>query len=1085
MKTRLTALLPTLLLAVPFFSVFADDMEDWQDPGVYEINRLKMAATFVTDQQQTLSLDGIWMFSFKENVDDRLTGFESLSYDDSAWDTMPVPGMWELNGFGDPLYLNVGYAWRGHYENNPPYVPTEHNHVGQYRRSFTVPDSWMGKQICLCVGSATSNLRVWVNGKEVGYSEDSKLEARFDISKFVHAGENLIAFEIFRWCDGTYLEDQDFWRFSGIARGVYIYTREQKRIEDVHVSANMNGELLVYAEVSPGVSSVSFEVLTGEGSPVLDFDGIVSKEKTSDGAVMVSGEAELSNPALWSAEEPNLYTLRVIASDKKGLCESADIEFGFRSVEIKDTQLLVNGKPVLIKGTDRHELNPYKGYVLSEQDMIEDIRIMKQLNINAVRTCHYPDDPLWLSLCDKYGLYVVDEGNIESHGMGYGEKTLAVRDDYLAAHLIRDQRMVMRDINHPSVVIWSLGNEAGDGPNFEACYEWIKSFDPTRPVMYERAVLKDHTDIYCPMYLPPQGCVKYLENDPPKPLIQCEYAHAMGNSMGNFKEYWDLVRKYPSYQGGFIWDFQDQAIRWPSALTRTVSTDGAAATDYVFAFGGDFNDYDPSDGSFNCNGIIAADRSLHPHAYEVRYQYRDIHSYMEGTANVGVTPYAVSSQEGICLLASDTEWVVNVYNEKFFTDLSNYRLLWDVEIDGIKVLSGVVDELNVSPHETTPVPLGISFSDLPCYEGRDVFLNLSYTLKASDGLLEAGTELSYDQLAIATAPIKAFQAGSAATVSPLSGYEDGSLVYYSGEFAYGKGHNSSWEAVFSKTVGALVGYRINGKEQLSSPLMPNFYRAPTENDLGARLDQKCSMWAYPEFLVASFDVDEGEVPTITVEYKPIGGVAAVVMGYEIFPDGSIVVTESMKDAGGLSGAPDMFRFGMTLGMPGSASVVDFYGRGPWENYSDRSSSAVVGHYVQSVNDQYHYGYVRTQESGTKTGLRWIRVTDDNGTGLEVSSDVLFSASALPFSVHDLDVSLTEERPRPNPTNTQSGVARHSLELKGLAHEDDRSAGNTYLSFDLVQMGVGGINSWGRLPLESYLVHPVERSFSFVIRPLNN
>ena len=506
---KLIVSLTLLLLALSAFS--ASKKEYWQDPSVNEINRLPMRATFVTDQQQTLNLNGVWKFRFNQNPESRLLGFESPALDDSGWDTIPVPGLWDLEGWCDPMYLNIGYPWRGHFKNNPPEVPTEHNYVGQYRRRFTIGKDWMGKQICLNIGSATSNVRVWVNGKMVGYSQDSKLEARFDITKFVKEGENLIALEIFRWCDGTWLEDQDFWRFAGISRGVEIYTREKDRLEDVNVSGEMDGRIKASAQVSRGIVLVEFAVLDAAGKTLGSHSAHPVKGK-------VQWESQIDGILPWSAEEPNLYRLRTLAYGPGGtVSESTEIPFGFRTVEIKNVQLLVNGKAILVKGADRHELDPYKGYNVSEADMIRDIRIMKELNINAVRTCHYPDDPRWLALCDQYGLYVVDEGNIESHGMGYRDgETLAQNPLFHDAHMIRDQRMVLRDINHPSVIIWSLGNEAGNGQNFYDCYDWIKAYDPTRPVQYERALFgwggkSDYnTDIQCPMYMEPKDCERYL-----------------------------------------------------------------------------------------------------------------------------------------------------------------------------------------------------------------------------------------------------------------------------------------------------------------------------------------------------------------------------------------------------------------------------------------------------------------------------------------------------------------------------------------------------------------------------------------------
>ena len=1076
-----TLTLTALLAAIPVSAISSGKkvMEDWQDPGVFEINRLPMRATFTTDQQKTLSLNGEWQFNLCDTPSSRTRGFEAPDFDDSAWGTIPVPGMWELNGYGDALYLNVGYAWRGHFDNNPPFVPEERNFVGQYRRTFDLPADWTGKQIALCIGSATSNVRVWVNGKEVGYSEDSKLEARFDITSFVKPGRNNIALEVFRWCDGTYLEDQDFWRFTGIARGVYVYTREKKRLEDVNIKADMNGNLSVLAKVTPGIVSLDYEVVAPDGKSVATFSCGVGRTavKEKDGCLAVSSDAKVDSPLLWSAESPDLYTLKVKASDKTGVVESTSIDFGFRTVEIRNVQLLVNGKPVLIKGTDRHELNPHNGYVLTEADMIRDIEVMKQLNVNAVRTSHYPNDPVWYALCDKYGIYVVDEANVESHGMDYDDKSLAHRADFKAAHLSRNSRMVFRDINHPSVIIWSLGNEAGNGDNFRACYDWMKAYDPTRPVQYERAKKEYNTDIFCPMYMSPDACVRYLENNPEKPLIQCEYAHAMGNSVGNFKEYWDLVRKYPSYQGGFIWDFEDQAVY------HSVSPE-KYGTDHIFIFGGDLNDYDPSDGSFNCNGFVTADRQFHPSAYEIRYQYRSILTSLEG------------KQEGK-VSNDDSEYRVSVYNENFFIDLSRYRMTWDIEADGVKVLSGVVPDVKVAPGATTTVGLGVRGREILdaaracgcCAGNKDIYLNVRWELKIRDGLLPAGFEVAYDQIALQEAPVSAFAANSAAVCAKaVPAFVDGeSSAAFSGQYASdgtAARHAHTWKVVFDKATGALSSFVNDGREMLSEPLVPTFWRAPVENDMGAGLHKRLKMWRDPDFTPRSFNVSEaGDHYTVEVAFRPFGDVCDLVMTYDVYSDGSVVCSEKMTDAGGLAKAPNMFRYGMRFTMPGWYSTLDYYGYGPWENYCDRHSAALVGRYVQPVAEQYHYGYPRTQESGTKTGLKWLRVLDPAGKGIEVTSDIRFSGSALPFSQEDLDCTRIDPNPRPNPTNTQNGIPRHSLELLPLAHNDNRSLGRTCVNFELKQMGVAGIDSWGSLPLEPYRLHAGEMEFRFVIRPL--
>jgi len=1012
-------------------SLQARKLEPWQDPNVYEENRLPMRTTFTTDQQQTLSLNGRWRFHGSPSVESRLKGFEAMSYNDASWREMPVPGMWQLNGFGDPVYLNYGYAWRGLAPNTPPIVPQKGNYVGQYRRVFDMDASWEGKPVYLCIGSATSNVRVWINGKMVGYSEDSKLEARFDVTSMVRPGQNVIAMEIFRWCDGTYLEDQDFWRLNGIARGMYLYTREKQRLEDVHILADADGNLSVQAEVTSGIAKVEGVLVDASGRQVAAFSTPVKKGKAQAREIV-------NNVQCWSAEQPYLYTLKVSACNGAGdVVESTSFEVGFRTVEVRDGQLLVNGQPVLIKGVNRHELGPVKGYVVSEADMIRDIRIMKELNINAVRTCHYPDDPVWLSLCDRYGLYVVDEGNIESHGMGYQDGvTLAQDPQFRAAHLIRDQRMVQRDFNHPSVIIWSLGNEAGAGPNFVDCAAWIKVYDPSRPIQYERCLETpqyDCSDIMCPMYASPRWSEQYAASNPARPLIQCEYAHAMGNSMGNFKEYWDLVRKYPSYQGGFIWDFQDQAL-WNGKF---------------FAFGGDYTTAEPSDGSFNCNGIIAADRTLHPHAYEVKYQYRNI-------------------------LTSGTPEALQVHNEFFFRDLSDVRLLWTLEADGEAVRTGVVENLSAKPQETTYVTLGVgSLESLP----GTLTLTVRYVLKNAWPLLPAGAEIAYDQLLLRDQrPVMLEAEGGKVGV-----FDSSSTLVLSGttDACEAAGERKAvWTASFDKKTGALSSYTLERKELLSAPLMPCFNRAPVENDLGAGLQFRQGLWRNPSFEVKNFSITPQDGSCLVeVEYAPIGGVATVSLFYYMASDGSLSVVESMTDAGGLADAPELFRFGMRFAMPATYDTVDFFGLGPWENYCDRNSAALLGRYKQKVADQYHHGYVRTQESGTHTGLRFFRVLDMDGNGFEVVSAVDFSASALPYSLEQLDVAAPEGDTQTPNRNGQYGIPRHSLELK--------PSGNTHVHVDAVQMGVAGINTWGARALEQYRLPAKEREFRFVLRPVVN
>lgn len=1055
MKTiRVTCCILAMVFSTGLACAGPKDLPAWQDPQVVEENRAPMTAAFVTDGLR-LPLSGIWAFNWNESVSSRPLDFYEKDYDDSSWGVMPVPGMWELNGYGDPVYKNIGYAWCGHYQNNPPYPADEHNYVGQYRRNFVLDEAWKGKDVFLHIGSATSNVRVWVNGKEVGYSEDSKLEARFDITRYVKTGENLIALEIFRWCDGTYLEDQDFWRLSGIARDVYLFSREKNRLEDIHVVGSASGEASLYAEVSKGITSVRFTVFDPFGKEVASENVKVGTKICSErGLPAVMTSVTVPSVKNWSAETPWLYTLKVEAYDKKGVTETTSIDFGFRDVCIKDGQFLVNGQPVLIKGANRHEMNPYKGYVVSEADMIQDILLMKQLNINAVRTCHYPNDPLWYTLCDRYGLYVVDEANIESHGMGYGKESLAHDPAYEHAHLERVKRMVQRDFNHPSIVIWSLGNEAGHGENFMKAYDMVKKMDASRPVQYERAEGGPGTDVACPMYFDFDQCEKYASRDPrpAKPLIQCEYAHAMGNSMGGLKEYWDLIRKYPVYQGGFIWDFVDQALYWPADAEKY-------GTDHVFVFGGDFNDYDPSDNSFCCNGIIAADRTYHPHSYEVAYQYRSI-------LTSALPEEAMNGK-------------VNVYNEYFFIDLSRYILHWDVEVDGNKVLAGCVGMPAVAPQQTETVELGYNEADIMEASGlddlsdHDVYLNVRYVLKRADGLLAAGSEVAYDQICLVDSPLGELETGSGIPVYEES---EGKHVF-SGEMTWEGAVGdriTTWKAVFDASRGALVSYQLGGKEMMESALVPCLGRAATENDLGAGQERRQKHWREAEFNVEAFSVEATDSSyRIHVEFAPIKDFAMIHMTYSIYADGVIEAVEEFKDAGNLENGKLMTRVGMEFAMPGDYSVVDFFGLGPFENYCDRYSAALMGHYTQRVEDQYHYGYVRPQESGTKTQLKWFKVLDDNGTGFEITSDVKFSASALPFHWKEMDVTFIG--------NKQA----HSLELKKLAHENERSLGKTWVNFDLVQMGLGCVNSWGAWPRMEHLVIPQEYTFRFVLKPVNN
>ena len=703
------SLLLSLLLTALALPGFSQTFTEWQDPHVNAINRLPMHSTFLADEASCISLAGDWDFLWVRSANQRPEGFWSPDYVTALWSRMTIPAVWELNGYGDPVYVNIGYPWLGRYKSQPPIPPTDNNHVGSYRKYFTIPAEWKGQQVILHFGSVTSCIYLWVNGQFVGYSEDSKLECEFDVTQFLKPGKrNLIAFQVFRWCDGTYLEDQDFFRFSGIARDCYMYTRPVKHIEDVEITPDLDvnyrhGTLTVNLSVSdPRRTSVEMRLVDAQGKEA-------ANPVKATGA-FVSGRFYVENAHKWSAEDPYLYQLDVTLKDGKNTLQTLHFPVGFRKVEIKGSDLLVNGKRILIKGVNRHELDPDGGYVVSHERMEQDIRLMKQFNVNAVRTCHYPDDPYWYELCDKYGIYMVAEANIESHGMGYEDATLARDTAFLKAHIERNQRHVRRNFNHPSIIIWSLGNEAGYGPNFEACYDMVKMMDPNRPIQYERAGYEGKTDIFCPMYAS-QAYTKHYSEDPTKikPLIQCEYAHAMGNSEGGFKEYWDLIRTQPKLQGGFIWDFVDQSIHWKNGRGKR-----------FYAYGGDFNRTDPSDQNFCDNGLVSPDRVPNPHMLEVGYFYQNIWTSLREPNKL------------------------EVRNEFFFRDLSAYAMRWELLRNGDVQDSGEVADVNVGPQESRLID--VPYGDID--NSAEWMLNVTYFLKEPDGLLEKGFVVAKQQLAL-------------------------------------------------------------------------------------------------------------------------------------------------------------------------------------------------------------------------------------------------------------------------------------------------------------------------------------------------
>ena len=1031
----------------------APTFTEWQDMQVNEVNRLPLHATFFAYENEAtalkgepqnsknfVSLHGDWTFKGVENADQRPVDFWKPDFNDASWGKMPVPGMWELNGFGDPVYVNIGFAWRGHFKDNPPYVPTKDNHVGSYRRMINIPADWDGKQVVAHFGSVTSNMYLWVNGHYVGYTEDSKVAAEFDITPYVHTGDNLIAFQVFRWCDGSYCEDQDFWRLSGVARDSYLYCQDQaERLVDIQLTPDLtdnyqNGVLNIKKKVAGNVRVDYY---------LFDAKGELVTMTTSDTIVV-------NNVNKWTAETPYLYTLLakvwkeakprqvkggVKRKDVAALSEVIPLKVGFRKVEIKNAQLLVNGQPILIKGADRHEMDPDGGYIVSKERMIQDLQVMKRLNINAVRTCHYPDDPVWYDLCDQYGIYLCAEANQESHGFGYKADSEAKKEQFAKQILERNQHNVAAHFNHPSVIIWSLGNETVDGPNFTAAYKWIKQNDPSRPIHWERAQGGDNTDIMCPMYATHKWCEDYCKDaSKTKPLIQCEYNHTMGNSSGGLKEYWDLIRKYPKYQGGFIWDFVDQALHAPQSKN---TVDGSRLNDYAYlntvhyTYGGDYNQYDASDNNFNCNGIIGPDRQLNPHAYEVAHQYQSIWAE------------PVDLQHG----------QLSVYNEHFFTDLSDVSMQWQLLVDGEVADKGEVSELNCGPQQRVNVTLPYQLRDIS--GAGDIYLNVCFVLKRSQPLMQRGQVVAYNQLTVLESPRHqvATRATTGKAVKVVNKKNEPAITLSGRHFS----------VQFDRKTGFMTQYVADGKNLLAAggSLKPNFWRAVNDNDMGAGVQRKYAVWRNPALNLVSLTVNN-KLKSVRAEYDMPDVKARLVLNYVVRPDGSIDVTEQLT-ADKSADVPPMFRFGMVMQLPYQMDNSEFYGRGPIENYADRKSSQTMGIYCLTADEQF-FPYIRPQETGTKSDMRWWNQTDRTGEGLRVMADAPFYASALHYDIQTLDEGMDKAQ-------------RHSPDVKKSAF--------TNLYIDLEHAGVGGVNSWdmNAIALPQYRVNYGDKTFNFTLSPV--
>jgi beta-galactosidase len=1037
MRTIL-AIAASLVLLSASFAPSQTGPEDWENPAAIHAGAEPPRADFVPfpdaaaalrlgpkDSPRYMSLNGPWRFRWTPRPADRPLDFWKPSVDVRGWKETPVPSNWMFQGYDVPIYVNMTYEFARNPK--PPFVPHDHNPVGSYRRTFTVPAGWAGMDVFLHFGAVKSFFYVWVNGERIGFSKDSKTPAEFNITKFLKPGENVLAVEVYRWSDGSYLECQDFWRLAGIERDVYLYAASKLRIRDFEVGAGLDdtyrhGRLDLAVELraggagAAGSPSVSMTLFDAAGKKVLAATR--RAEAFEDGRSVVRFDGTLRDVRRWSAETPDLYQLAVELRDASGKAvEAVASKVGFRRSEIKNGQLLVNGVPVLLKGVNRHEHDPLTGHVISEESMRRDIELMKQANINAVRTCHYPDDPRWYELCDVYGLYVVDEANIESHGLGYGPKSLAKDPAWGPAHLDRVVRMVERDKNHASVIIWSLGNEAGDGVNFENAYAWLKKRDPSRPVQYERAELRGHTDIYCPMYESIEAMVKYASEKQARPLIQCEYAHSMGNSTGNLQDYWDAIESHDQLQGGFIWDWVDQGY--------AAKNDKGEPT---WAFGGDYGPSDvPSDQNFCCNGVVGPDRTPHPAYFEVQKVYQFV-KFADDGLGAGK---------------------VEIKNRYDFIGLDRFDLAWELTADGQIMTSGRIERPAVAPGaaKVFRVPLP-KFQPQP---GAEYFLNLSLRTREAGPGVPKGHVLATEQFRL---PYGAgLVAGPEAAPKALT-LEDGPrFIRVAGR---------DFAVCFDRSTGALDSFVHGGRELVASGVEPNFWRAPTDNDFGNGMPRRLAVWRraslYRDLRSLQARQDSPGRVTVGVEYGLAGGAAAQSLEYAVGGDGRVVVSAKLTLRDGAE-LPELPRVGLRMALPAGFERVQWFGRGPFENYRDRKTAAFVGLHETTAGEPFPY--VSPQEYGNRTDTRWLAVRDGEGHGLLVSGDPAFEFSAHPYWPEDL----TQE-------------SRGSKHPPAVPKRDF-----VCLTLDHGQMGVGGDDSWGARVHPEYTLPAKEYAFKLRLVPL--
>lgn len=1022
------------LLGVLFISLQTmAQIPEWENPEIYEQNREPAHSFFISYNNEKnaiagelktpnyILLNGMWKFSFANNPSERSLDFFKENFDASAWNKIPVPSNWQMEGYGYANYTNITYP----FPKNAPKIPHQYNPVGQYLQTFKVPKSWANKEVFIHFGAVKSAFYLWINGKRVGYSQDSKLPAEFNITKYLKPGNNIMAVEVYQFSDGSYLEDQDFWRLAGIERDVFLHARPKLMINDFFARATLDetykkGKL----ELDVDLKNYDSKVEASVSVKLYDGNSVIYQEQKNTKAepgnttkLTFTNTVPDVNP--WSAEKPNLYTLSIQLLDKKGkIMEATAVKIGFRSVEIKNGQLLVNGKAILLKGVNRHEHDQYKGHVVTKQMMLRDIELLKQFNFNAVRTSHYPNDPLWYSLCDEYGIYLYDEANMETHDYGWSINELTKNPDFHHAIVARITRMVERDKNHPSIIVWSMGNESGTGQSFIDAYQWAKKRDVTRLVHYDRAEQDPefyntrHTDIHGWMYGSTSKALDMINDDPTRPFIWCEYSHSMGNSTGNLVDIWNFIRGNARVQGGFIWDWMDQGL--------VLKTNNG---EEYWGYGGDFEPEGiHNDSNFCLNGIVFPDQTIQPAMWEVKKVY----------------------QPAQFIMVDAKKYLFTVYNEFAFKNLNEYKLVWELIEDGIQVKKGEVGFLNVAPYSET------NFTANPDYDfkrGKEYFLNFKLIQNNAKPFLKVGHVIAAEQFKLPSKP---------QPLSKKAGQGNLNLSNANGKLTIA---GDNFELSFNKTTGNLESYKLGGREIMLAPLYLNYWRSPVDNDKGFKMPTKHAVWknveAHTEGLGFSYIQQTDDLVEVQV-VSQLPSKAIFTTLYVVKNDGTVDVNHAFEPLG--KDLPFIPRMGMNMQILKEFDNLTYYGRGPHENYWDKNTSAFVGLYKNKVADLY-VPYIRPQENGYRTDVRWFKVLNEQGQGLKFEGEPLIGFNANHFNNHVFD------------------TAQHTIDVK----EQDL----VNLNIDYKQTGVGGDNSWGAKPWQKYTLEPENMSYSFRIIPVFN